>query len=309
MTGGAGFIGSHLVHRIVESGASVRVFDDLSTGHLESLADVRDRIDFVEGSVTDLAACEEVCRDVDYVLHQAALPSVKRSVADPLETHRVAATGTLNMLVAARSAGVKRFVYAASSSAYGDSPALPKREEMPTNPLSPYAVAKLAGERYAGVFWHVHGLETVSLRYFNVFGPRQDPDSPYSAVIPIFVRRALEGRAPTIDGDGGQTRDFTFVSNVVDANLAACEAPAERVAGEVFNVGNGERTSVNEVWRIIRDVTGTSAEAEYGPPRPGDVRDSLASVEKARRAFGYEPAVTFREGLERTVDWLRKSTA
>jgi len=309
VTGGAGFIGSNLVDALLERGWRVRVLDDLSTGDAGNLADVRDRIDFVEGTVVAADVCARVCEDVDTVFHQAAIPSVPRSVADPEATHAACATGTMNMLHAARAAGVRRFVYAASSSAYGDTVELPKREDVTGTPRSPYAVAKLTGEHYCAAWHAVWGFETVALRYFNIFGPRQDPDSPYSAVIPLFVRHALEGRSPTIDGDGGQTRDFTHVSNAVHANLLAAERPAERVAGRVFNVGCGERISIGRLWEEIRRLTGAEVEAEHGPPRPGDVRDSLASLEAAREGLGYEPRTSLEQGLEDTVEWLRTSTA
>jgi nucleoside-diphosphate-sugar epimerase len=305
VTGGAGFIGSHLVERLLGEDARVRVLDDFSTGSRENLRPFADRIDLIEGTVTSAADCARAMEGVDYVLHQAALASVARSVADPLKTHEVAATGTLRLLDEARRAGVRRFVYAGSSSAYGDTPVLPKREEMTPQPRSPYAVAKLAGEHYARAFHTVYGLETVVLRYFNVFGPRQDPASPYAAVIALFIRRALEGRSPMVEGDGEQTRDFTYVENVVDANLRACHADAAGVAGEVFNVGCGDRTSVNELWRRIRAIAGAEVEAEHGPPRTGDVRDSLASLDHIRERLGYEPGVSLEEGLRRTAEWLR----
>jgi len=305
VTGGAGFIGSHLVEHLLARGARVRVLDDFSTGRRENLAPWLERIDLHEASVTDPAVCAGACEGVHYVLHQAALPSVARSVADPLPTHAVSATGTLNVLHAAHRAGVRRLVYAGSSSAYGDTPTLPKREDMASNPRSPYAVAKLAGEHYAQVFPRLFGLETVVLRYFNVFGPRQDPHSPYSAVIPLFIDRALQGKAPVINGDGGQTRDFTYVDNVVDANFRACFAPADGVVGEVFNVGCGERISVVRLWEEIRAILGVTLDAEPGPPRPGDVRDSLADLAKIRARLGYEVRVPLDEGLRRTAAWLQ----
>ncbi len=305
VTGGAGFIGSHLVEHLVARRARVRVLDDFSTGRRENLAPWLGRIDILDASVTDPKACARACVGVDFVLHQAALPSVQRSVANPRLTHEVDATGTLNMLHAAWSAGVKRFVYAGSSSAYGDTPTLPKREDMAPSPRSPYAVAKLSGEQYALVFPWVFGLETVVLRYFNVFGPRQDPDSPYSAVIPLFIGSALRGEAPVINGDGEQTRDFTYVDNVVDANLRACLAPAEGVVAEVFNVGCGERITVARLWEEVRAIVGVDVEARRGPPRPGDVRDSLADLTKVRERLGYRVLVPLQQGLDRTVAWLR----
>ena len=307
VTGGAGFIGSHLVERLIGGGARVRVLDDFSTGHRENLEPFLSRIELVEGSVTDPADCQRAVTGTDYVLHQAALPSVARSVADPITTHEVDATGTLRLLREAHHAGVRRVVFAGSSSAYGDTVELPKRETMSPQPRSPYAVAKLTGEHYAKVFYHVYGLETVVLRYFNVFGPRQDPSSQYSGVIAIFADRALEGLAPTINGDGEQTRDFTYVENVVEANLLALSAPAEQVAGEVFNVGCGERTTVNQLWHTIRGIAGIDVVPQYGPPRPGDVRDSLAALEHIRERMGYEAKVSLEEGLARTLDWFRRA--
>ena len=266
-----------------------------------NLEHVLEGIELIEGSVTDPSVCDAACRGVEYVFHQAAIPSVQRSVADPMRTHEVAATGTLSMLVAARGARVRRFVYAGSSSAYGDTPTLPKREESAERPLSPYAVAKLTGEHYTRVFAHVFGLETVVLRYFNVFGPRQDPSSQYSAAIPLFITMVLEGRSPTINGDEEQTRDFTHVENVIEANLLSTQAGPDRVSGQVFNVGAGERTSLNVLWKTIQEVVGSEVEAKRGPARPGDVRDSLADLAKIREATGYQVKVRLREGLEKTA--------
>ena len=307
VTGGAGFIGSHLVERLIEQGAQVRVIDDFSTGSRSNFGALVEQIDLHEASITDHEACRLACEGVDYVLHQAALPSVARSVKDPAATHHACASGTLNMLVAANDADVRRFVYAGSSSAYGDTPTLPKHENMAANPRSPYAVAKLTGERYAQVFPTLFGLETVVLRYFNVFGPRQDPASPYSAVIPIFIRAALEGHAPIINGDGGQTRDFTYVDNVVSANLLACFAPADGVSGEVFNVGCGERISVSDLWVVIQNELDVQIQAKYASPRPGDVRDSLADLSKISDRLGYQMMVSLQEGLQRTAEWLKTS--
>lgn len=306
VTGGAGFIGSHLVERLLAEGARVRVVDDLSTGRRENLSAVAGQVELLEGSIVDPAICARACEGVEWVFHEAALPSVARSLVDPEQTHAVCATGTLNLLRASAAAGVGRFVYAGSSSAYGHTPTLPKSEDMPSRPRSPYAVAKLAGENYARVFPSLFGLETVVLRYFNVYGPRQSPSSPYSAVIPRFIEAALADRAPTIDGDGEQTRDFTYVANVVEANLKACEAPADGVVGEVFNVGCGERISVNRLWRRIRELSGCREEAVYGRRRPGDVRDSLADLTRIRERIGYVGSVGLDEGLERTVAWLRE---
>ncbi|HEY9514443.1 MAG TPA: SDR family oxidoreductase [Gemmatimonadaceae bacterium] len=296
VTGGAGFIGSHLVEYLVGQGQDVVVLDDFSTGKRENIAPWLDRITLVEGSITDPSTCARALTGADYVLHQAALPSVPRSIRDPAASHNVNATGTLNILMAARDAKVKRVVYAASSSAYGNTPELPKREEMVARPLSPYAVAKLAGEQYCRAFHASFGVPTVALRYFNVFGPRQDPTSQYAAVVPKFVSAARAGESPTIFGDGEQTRDFTFVANVVRANLLACEA-APAAFGEVCNIGCGERVSVNELWHRIRDLVGTPVEARYEPSRAGDVHDSLASLDRARALLGYEPVVSLSEGL------------
>lgn len=304
VTGGAGFIGSHLVEHLVGEGQDVVVLDDFSTGKRDNIAPWLDDIELVEGSVTDPAVCARAISGADYVLHQAALPSVPRSVKDPAASHAANATGTLNVLIAARDAGVKRVVYAASSSAYGDTPELPKREEMVPRPLSPYAVSKLAGEQYCRAFNASFGVPTVALRYFNVFGPRQDPTSQYAAVVPKFITMALAGEPPTIFGDGNQTRDFTFIANVVRANLLACEA-GPGAFGEVFNVGCGERISVNDLWSRIRALVGTDVDAHHEPSRAGDVRDSLASLDRIRAALGYEPAVGVGEGLRRLVEEMR----
>ncbi len=306
VTGGAGFIGSHLVEHLVGAGHEVVVLDDFSTGRRENIAPWLDRIELIEGSVAEPELCARAVRGVACVLHQAALPSVPRSVSDPDASHAANATGTLNLLVAARDAGVRRVVYAASSSAYGDTPELPKREEMLPRPRSPYAVAKLAGEHYCRAFHASYGLATVALRYFNVFGPRQDPNSQYAAVVPKFMTAALTGTPPTIFGDGQQTRDFTYIANVVRANMLACEAPAAAL-GDVFNIGCGERVSVNDLWRRIRGLTLSHLEARYEPPRPGDVRDSLADIVKARALLGYVPMVALDAGLRATLAALRTS--
>lgn len=303
VTGGAGFIGSHLVEHLVSEQHEVVVLDNLLTGKLQNIAPWMDSIEFVEGSITNPRTCAQVMRGADYVLHQAALPSVPRSVRDPIATHEVNVTGTLNVLTAACDAGVKRVVYAASSSAYGNTEELPKHEGMAPRPLSPYAAAKLAGEEYLRAFHATYGLETVALRYFNIFGPRQDPTSQYSAVIPRFISLALRGDGPVIFGDGEQTRDFTFVGNAVRANVLACEAPAA-ACGQTYNVGCGARISVNTLWKRIRDLVGSRAEARYEPARSGDVRDSLASLDRIRTNLGYEPLASLDEGLERTVEFF-----
>jgi len=300
VTGGAGFIGSHLVEHLVGEGHDVVVLDDFSTGKRENLASFRG-VEVVEGSVTDPATCARACRGVDYVLHQAALASVPRSLRDPVATHQANATGTLNVLLAARDAGVRRVVYAASSSAYGNTAELPKHEGMVPRPLSPYAVTKLAGEEYCRAVHASFGVETVALRYFNIFGPRQDPASQYAAVVPKFIVSAMANESPVIYGDGEQTRDFTYVANAVQANMVACSAPAE-ACGEVFNVGCGARISVNELWRQITGILESKARAQYEPARVGDVRDSLASLDRSRRVLGYEPVVSLEEGLRRTVE-------
>lgn len=304
VTGGGGFIGSHLVEFLLEAGHDVVVVDNFSSGRRENLAPWLGRFELIEGTIADPATCARAVSGVDVVLHQAARPSVPRSVADPVATHDACATGTLNMLVAARDAGVKRFVYAASSSAYGNTPELPKHELMPTRPRSPYAVAKLTGEGYCRAWHATYGLETVALRYFNIFGPRQDPTSQYAAVIPRFIVSALKGESPTIFGDGEQTRDFTYVANAVRANMLAAEAPAA-ACGEVYNVGCGDRVTLNDLWERIRSATGSNVDPTYEPTRAGDVRDSLASLERTRAALGYEPVVTLDEGIRRTIDALR----
>jgi len=307
VTGGAGFIGSNLVEALLADGRSVRVLDDFSTGRRENLDGFLGKITLVEGSITDPATCASACEGIQFVLHQAALASVPRSVANPAASHEACATGTLNMLIAARDAGVRRFVYAGSSSAYGDTPTLPKVEDMPALPRSPYAVAKLAGEHYCKAFSLIYGFETVVLRYFNIFGPRQDPSSQYSAVIPLFIMKALAGEGPTIDGDGEQTRDFTYVENAVRANLLACTATPAAVSGEVFNVGCGEQISVNQLWEAIQEATGVRVDSVTGPTREGDVRDSLASLDKIQGQMSYSVTVSLTEGLRRTVESLARS--
>jgi nucleoside-diphosphate-sugar epimerase len=302
VTGGAGFIGSHLTETLLARGERVRVVDSLITGHKRN---VQPGADFVQGDLADLDFAKRAIDGADYVLHQAAIPSVPKSVQDPVSSNRANIDGTLNVLVAARDAKVKRLVYAASSSAYGNAAALPKREDMGTNPLSPYALQKLVGEQYLQLFTALYGLETVAIRYFNVFGPRQDPGSPYSGVISLFITKLLAGDAPKIYGDGGQTRDFTYVANVVDGVLRATQA--DGASGQVINVATGGRISLNELFTTLRTIIGGTMEPEYLPERAGDVRDSQADVGKAKRILGYSPVVTFEEGLRRTVDWYRVS--
>jgi UDP-N-acetylglucosamine/UDP-N-acetyl-alpha-D-glucosaminouronate 4-epimerase len=306
VTGGAGFIGSHLSEELVRRGHTVRVADSLITGKRSNLDHVPG-VEFLEGDLADLAVAQRAVQGMDYVLHQAAIPSVPRSVTDPITSNRANVDATLNVLVAARDAGVTRVVFAGSSSAYGNTPTLPKHEDMPTNPLSPYALQKVVGEQYLQMFTRLYGLETVSIRYFNVFGPRQDPSSPYSGVISVFATALLENRSPRIYGDGEQTRDFTYVANVVDGVLRACEAP--KASGEVINVATGGRISLNELFRKMRDVAGASVEPTYQDTRAGDVRDSQADISKAQRILGYAPTVSFEEGLARTMAWYKASAA
>jgi nucleoside-diphosphate-sugar epimerase len=306
VTGGAGFIGSHLAEELVRRGHTVRVADSLITGKRGNLAHVPG-VELLEGDLAEESFARRAADGMDYVLHQAAITSVPRSVKDPIASNRANVDGTLNVLVAARDAGVKRLVFAGSSSAYGDTPTLPKREDMPNNPLSPYALQKVIGEQYLQMFTTLYGLETVSIRYFNVFGPRQDPTSPYSGVISVFATALLEQRSPTIYGDGEQTRDFTYVANVVDGVLRACEAKG--ASGEVINVATGGRISLNQLFATMRDLIGSNVKPTYVETRTGDVRDSQADIAKARRILGYEPAVSFEQGLDRTVAWYRASTA
>jgi UDP-glucose 4-epimerase len=301
VTGGAGFIGSHLAEALLAEGYRVRVVDNLSTGRMENLAHLRGEIEFVEGDLADFEACRRAISGARYVFHQAAIPSVPRSVKDPLPSHASGPTATLHVLEAARQAGVRRVMFAASSSAYGDTVDLPKHEGMPPRPLSPYAAGKLAGEHYVRVYAQTMGLDGVSLRYFNVFGPRQDPSSPYSGVISLFARALSEGRRPMIYGDGRQTRDFTYVANVVHANLLALRAE-RALDGEVFNVGSGRRVGLRELVGAMNGILGTSLEPEYGPRRAGDVLHSLASLDRIGAALGYRPQVPFEEGLRRTLD-------
>ena len=307
VTGGAGFIGSHIAEALVRRGDRVRVLDNLSTGHLENMADFREGIEFVEGDLGDGPLMTEVVRDVDCIFHQAALASVPRSLERPLDTNAACVTGTVTLLDAARRAGVRRVVYAASSSAYGDLEASSKRETDLPAPISPYGAAKLAGELYCHAFTASFGLETVAIRYFNVFGPRQDPNSPYSAVIPLFITAMLAGRQPTVFGDGFQSRDFTFVANVVHANLLAADAPG--VAGRMFNAANGKSVDLLTLIAGLNRLLGTDIAPVHQPPRPGDVRDSLADITQARKCLGYEPQVNFEEGLRRSIDYYRQLAA
>lgn len=305
VTGGAGFIGSHVTRGALARGYRVRVLDDFSTGHRRNLADVAGEIELVEGDIRDLDAMRRAVDGCDVIFHLAALGSVPRSVDDPARTHDVNITGSLNVLLAARDARVRRVVYSASSSAYGDTPTLPKREDMLPHPLSPYAVSKLAVEHYCQAFYNCYGLQSVSLRYFNVFGPRQDPNSTYAAVIPAFVSHVVRGRRPTIYGDGEQSRDFCYVDNVVNANLLGAEAQETRA--EVMNIACGERISLNEIMQLVNRSLGTSIQAEHKPPRAGDVRHSLADLTVAKRVIGYEPTVMFAEGLQRAIAWYREN--
>lgn len=307
VTGGAGFIGSHLIEHLVGAGHDVVVLDDLSTGRRENFAAVRRRISFMRGSVADLSTCRRAMEGIEYVLHHAAVTSVQRSVEDPAAAHAVNASGTLNVLIAARDARVRRVIYAGSTSAYGNSTALPNSEEHVAHPLGPYAGAKLAGEAYCLAFHATYGLETVVLRYFNVFGPRQDPKSQYAAVVPRFIAAALAGEPPTIYGDGAQTRDFVYVANVVQANLLAARAPAARVAGQVFNIGTGRSVSINELWDRVRSLTGVPVLPKHEAARAGEVKSSVASIAKARERVGYQPVVDFDEGLRRTIAFYEEA--
>lgn len=301
VTGGAGFIGSNTVDELVRRGHAVTVLDDLSAGKEANLAKVRQQITFIRGSITDREPVEKACQGADYVIHLAARTSVPRSVKQPLETNQINVDGTLNVLVAARDAGVRRVVFASSSSIYGDTPTLPKHEGMPPAPISPYGVSKLVGELYGRVFHRTYGLDFVALRYFNVFGPRQDPGSPYSGVLSLFIAAMLNGGDPNVYGDGEQSRDFTFVENVVAANLQACEAPG--IGGRAFNLGTGGRYTLNYTLRLLGEFAGKPAKAKYGPPREGDIRDSQADISLAAQSFGYKPQINFEDGLRRTWDW------
>jgi nucleoside-diphosphate-sugar epimerase len=304
VTGAAGFIGRSISAALLKRGETVRGIDNLITGKRSNLVGL-ENMEFIEGDLTDPEQCADACKGIEIVFHEAALASVPRSVSDPAATNLHCVTATLNLLIAARAAGVRRVVYAGSSSAYGDTPTLPKREDMLPNPISPYAVAKLAGEHYMRTFTRVYGLETVVLRYFNVFGPFQDPTSHYSGVLAIFCRRMLAGQQPTIYGDGEQSRDFTYIDNVVHANLLAADATAEKVSGQMMNVATGMRITLNETFSILRGLTAYKSEPLYDEPRTGDIRDSLADITLAGQLLGYRPIVDFQEGLRRTVEWYR----
>jgi nucleoside-diphosphate-sugar epimerase len=306
VTGGAGFIGSHLTEALLQAGHRLRVLDDFSTGKRENLVFDKEyaSLQIIEGDICNLATCQKAMKDIEYVFHQAALPSVQRSVEDPLGSNAVNSGGTLNILFAAREEGVKRVIYASSSSIYGDTPTLPKKEEMPPTPLSPYALQKYIGEQYCRLFYELYGLETVSLRYFNIFGPRQDPDSVYSAVIPKFVDALLQSSPPIIFGDGDQSRDFTYIENVVQANLLAMSAG--HLHGETINIACGERTSLNQLVNVLRKILGSKVSPIYEAPRKGDVRHSLADIRKGKEILNYEPKVGLELGLEKTVEFFRK---
>lgn len=304
VTGGAGFIGSNIVEALVARGEKVRVLDDFSTGKRQNIAPWLSSIELIEGSIARPDDCHRAVRGVDYVLHQGALPSVPKSVEHPRETNEANVSGTLNMLVAARDAKVRRFVFAASSSAYGDTPTLPKVETMTPTPKSPYAIQKYTGELYCRVFHEQYGLQTVALRYFNIFGPRQDPTSQYSAVIPKFITAYLKDEAPVIFGDGEQSRDFTYIDNVIHANLAACTADP-KCAGQVMNIACGERITLKDLARVIAEALGRSKPPRHEPPRAGDVKDSLAAIDRARALIGFVPQVPFKEGIRRTIEWYK----
>jgi nucleoside-diphosphate-sugar epimerase len=305
VTGGAGFIGSHLVHALVDRGDRVRVLDNFSTGKRENLAHVADEVEVIEGDLRNPVDCRRACAGVEVVFHEGALPSVPKSIEDPVASHQVNIDGTFNLLMAARDAKVRRVVYAASSSAYGDTPTLPKTEDMPPSPMSPYAIHKLVGEYYCKTFYDCVGLQTMSLRYFNVFGPRQDPKSQYAAAIPAFVTAILKGTPPTVYGDGEQTRDFTYINNVVHANLLAADAP--QTQGEVINVACGERVSVNQIIAAVNEILGKSVPINYADARPGDVKHSLADVSRAKDLIGYESKIGFEQGLRLAIDWYRQN--
>ncbi len=309
VTGGAGFIGSHLVERLVRDGAEVTVLDDLSTGRRENLRAVRDCVRFIRGNAARLEVCRRATQGVDFILHHAAVTSVPHSTRDPITAHHANVTATLNILLAAQEAKVRRVVFAGSTAAYGDATELPTHEGLLPRPLSEYAASKLSAEAYCQAFWLTHGLETVVLRYFNIFGPRQNLDSQYGAVIPLFIAAAVRQKPPVIYGDGEQTRDFTFVTNVVEANLLACHAPAELVAGAVFNIGCGVATSIRDLWKEIAGLVGVDLEPRHEPGRTGDVRHSLASIARAQAGLGYKPVVSLQEGLQQTIAYYRERLA
>lgn len=303
VTGGAGFIGSHIASALAARGASVRVIDNLSTGRLENIESISSKVDFIRGDLADEATVRQAVADVELIFHEAALPSVPRSVANPRETHLACVEGTFNLLLAARESRVRRLIYAASSSAYGDQPTLPKVESMRPEPLSPYAAAKLVGEYYCQVFTRTYNLETICLRYFNVFGPRQDPGSPYSGVVSRFINFLMKGERPVIYGDGKQSRDFTYISNAVDANMRAAET--DKGIGEVINIANGERVTINQLFHLLRTITDRpDIEAQYQEARTGDILHSLADVSRARELLGFTPAIGLKQGLKATVDWF-----
>src|SRR6267142_148128 len=306
VTGVAGFIGSSIARALLKRGEQVRGVDNFATGKRENISDILGQIDFREADLLDAPAMQKACQGVEYVFHQAAIPSVPKSVLDPEGSNRANVDATVNILIAARDADVKRVVYAASSSAYGDTPTLPKQEDMPPDPISPYAVAKLASEYYMVSFSRCYGLETVSLRYFNVFGPRQDPSSPYSGVLAKFITQMLRGEQPTAFGDGSQSRDFTYIDNVVEANLLATMAPAANAAGRIFNIATGTRVDLNQAFLILKRLTGYSGSLKYAAEREGDIKHSLADISRAGRELGYKPTVHFEEGLRRTVEWYRE---
>ena len=304
VTGGGGFIGSHIVEELIRRGETIRVIDDFSTGKRENVSAFKTHAEIIEADISEAKNLADLFRGAEYVIHQAAIPSVPKSILDPMKSHRANVNGTLNVLIACREAGVKRVVYASSSSLYGDSPTLPKHEAMMPNPLSPYGAQKLFGEMYCRVFTKAYGLETVSLRYFNVFGPRQDSTSQYSGVLALFIPAVLQDRQPTIYGDGSQSRDFTYVQNVVEANLLACKAPG--AAGQAFNIACGDRITVNSMLQQINSIVGKSISPIYAEPRAGDIKHSQADISQAKDLIGYEPRMSFVEGLRRTIEWYRK---
>jgi nucleoside-diphosphate-sugar epimerase len=305
ITGVAGFIGSSIARAVLAQGDQVRGIDNFSTGKRENIAEILDKIDFREADLLNLNAVHDACRGADYIFHEAAIPSVPKSVVDPLGSNRANVDATVHVLTAAKDAKVKRVIYAASSSAYGDTPTLPKHEAMPPNPISPYAVAKLASEYYMTSFYRCYGLETVCLRYFNIFGPRQDPTSPYSGVLAKFITQMLNGEQPTIFGDGAQSRDFTYIDNTVEANLLAAKAPASQAAGQVFNVATGTRVDLNETFQLLKKIIAYKGDVKYEAERAGDVKHSLADLSRTEKYLGYKPRVSFEEGLRRTVEWYR----